>query len=130
MSAPKIVLLGSGLKWKDEIIKITNNTWTETPVAFYYVDTENYDDDILSWLYLNMKNSDFIIGRLATTDDISLITPFIELEITFIINEIDSIFATWYNYLNPNSHLSSLPSIVSKIKSVWTESKFTKYNKG
>lgn len=121
--SPKIMLLGKGKEWKDDIVTETNNYWTETPVLFYFVEEEKYDSDILSWLYLNITNSDFIIGKLSSdVDDISLITPFLKDKNTFLLyNNLDLDLQNWFEVLNPNKDLSTNLSIVLKIKEMWVK---------
>jgi len=118
-NSPKIVLLGKGSEWKDEVVQETNNYWTETPVLFYYVDDTAYDSDVLSWLYLNIKNCNFIIGKLSDDiEDMSLIAPYARDSNTFLINSLNINLQNWFGVLNPNN-TSTILSIILKIKEKW-----------
>lgn len=126
-AAPKIMLLGKGLDWKDEIVKQTNNFWADAPVMFFYMDDDEYNSDNLSWLFLNIKNSDFIIGRLSDdTSDTALITPFITMHTTFLLYDIEKPFQDWFMALNPNKDIIGETSIILKIKDKWALNKFVK----
>ena len=119
-NSPKIVLLGKGKEWKDEIVKQTNNYWTETPVLFFYTDEDEYDSDILSWLFLNIQNCDFIIGRLSSDiSDVSIISPYVKEDTTFLVyNNINIDLRDWFETINPNKDALTLLSIILKIKDV------------
>ena len=120
-NSPKIALLGKGSHWKDEIVKHANNFWTETPVMFFYTDKESYDSDILSWLFLNIKNCDFIIGQLTEDiEDVSLIAPFASNEKTFLMyKNVKTDFRDWFETVNPNKEITTELPIVLKIKENW-----------
>ena len=122
VSAPKIVLIGSGQQWKDEVIKEANNYWTDSSVLFYYLDEESIDSDKLSWLYLNIKEADFIIGRLTPNiDDISIISPFISLKKTFcMFDTLSQDLTNWFVTLNPNKDHNNPLSIILEIKHIWS----------
>lgn len=127
-ASPKIVLLGKGKEWKDEIVKHTNNYWTETPVMFFYIDDDDYDSDILSWLFLNIKNCNFIIGKLSSdVEDVSLIAPHIKENSTFLVyDNLNSDLQDWFKTINPNRDILTMLSIILKIKEKWHKN--GKYN--
>ncbi len=116
----KIVLLGKGREWKDELINQANEFWTESPLMFFYIDSDQYCSDSLSWLYLHIKNANFIIGNISNDiEDALLVAPFIINETTFVTydNNVDEDFRNWLESLNPNTlHSSSMPAIILKIK--------------
>lgn len=121
--APKIVLVGSGTEWKEEVVKEANNYWTTSPVLFYYLDDEPVDTDRLSWLYLNIKESDFVVGMLSDDIfDISIISPFIFQNKTFcMFGDLPNDLVDWYMTLNPNSELNTPLSIILEIKNIWSK---------
>lgn len=122
--SPKVILLGKGKEWKDEIVKEANNYWTDSPLTFLFLDDENYDSDRLSWLFLNIKNSDFIVGKISSDiEDVSLIAPFVKETTTFLL--FDSILndtRNWFETLNPNKNIYSSISIVLRLKDFWLKS--------
>jgi hypothetical protein len=119
ISGPKIALIGSGSKWKEDIIEVTNNFWSDSPITFFYVDTDEYDLDSLSWLYLNLKNADFLIGKVGTNlTDIAILAPFCREASTFMLfdNDIPLEIRAWFNELNSNSELYNALLVILKIK--------------
>jgi hypothetical protein len=119
VNGPKIALIGAGREWKEELFNEVNNFWPNMPITFFYIDSDQYDLDNLSWLYLNLKNVDYIIGQINNNiDDISILAPFCQQPSTFLMfaDIVALNMRSWFVELNPNKDYNSTITIILKIK--------------
>jgi len=119
---PKILFVGKGLKWKEDLQQRFMEYWTDTPLTFFYVAEDEYTEDNISWIYNNMLHCDFIIGNISDDPiDIALLGPNITKDTTYLMfNEKPAnIIQMFYTTLSANHVFKEKNTIILSIKDKW-----------